>query len=428
MPPSDSGKIRISLAKIIYEGGKRREAVDSVRRKYYFFSPVIISGKNIIEDMLSEEELGFYRKLVRFKDISNAGIIAKLNISPDTYWERITIFFLSGILDFMECKKDQDVTKNIVDLIQMRSKLEKEGLSFFDVLMVDKNDSLNSIRAKYMELAQKYKPERFGSALAPEIKQSAKFVLAKMGEAYRGLRKLNENKIKKKLENIEKDKIKEIDIIPDLEEKSDDNIHEQIQISAEPEEFLLKEKIWEIDAEEIPEPETIEKVEKEIIKEEEEINEGESLEEKVSTGEDQQKETKGGKNLINEARMKYLEANDFHQRKMYDEAVPLLKQAVKLEPNKFEYFYLLGVCQSYIMFFYAEAERNLKKAIEINPIDPEPVFALGELYKKEQKKNLARKCFQRTLSIEPGYIKALQGIKSLNVSSKGKKKRKSKKK
>ncbi|MEN8153529.1 MAG: DUF4388 domain-containing protein [Acidobacteriota bacterium] len=703
LPPSKSVKIKIPLIKIIYDGGKRRGTADSIRSKYFFYSPMIVSGKELIEDLFSDDEMEFYGEMTRFKDISNSGIIAKLNISPDIYWELITILFLSGILDFIKSNKNEKVDEDIVDLIQMRKKLEIEGLNFFDVLMINREDSMGSIHAKYMDLAQKYNPERFGSALAPEIKQSAKFVSNKIGEAYKNLTKFSNNNIKKKLESNEVFELSELDMMPAVEEKREKKIEEDILLSMEPEdilpdvqegdtddieypeaeiidedengeeeivltepeeaepeekighseykkfmeapesgteeelvkekeeivlseseevepeekighseykefmeapesgteeelvkekeeivlsepeevepeekighsefkefmevpepgaeeepveeneeivlsepeeilpdekiieenkeefpepeiimdfeegidkeeeivitmeeeeilsdekiidadkeefpvpeiemdigdeiekdeeivlspeeeeilpeennidankeefpepeiimeidkeeedipskepeEFIIDEKVFTIENNETPEPEIIEEVEKKLPEKEEEPADKEILPEKVPVKKEIERDT-GGKNLNNEARLKYLEANDFYQKKMYDEAVPLLKQSVKLEPNKYEYFYLLGVCQTFITYFYTEAERNLKKAIELNPTSPDPVFSLGELYAKEKKKNLAKKCFQRTLSINPGYVKALRELQTLNRPPKSKK-------
>ncbi|MCI0471192.1 MAG: tetratricopeptide repeat protein, partial [Candidatus Aminicenantes bacterium] len=62
--------------------------------------------------------------------------------------------------------------------------------------------------------------------------------------------------------------------------------------------------------------------------------------------------------------------------------------------------YLLGLCQSELVFFHGDAERNLKNAVELEPFNADPVYALGMLFRKQKKLKLSEKCFLRALEID----------------------------
>lgn len=115
----------------------------------------------------------------------------------------------------------------------------------------------------------------------------------------------------------------------------------------------------------------------------------------------------------------------------FDEAIPLLKDILKIRKDDFELILLLGKCQTNVQFFSDEAIRNLSKAIELRPIDPDPIFFLGEQFRKIKKIKKAIKCYKRVIEIEPNHFMAKRGILKLKEGIKKSKKqgffRKSKK-
>jgi len=78
--------------------------------------------------------------------------------------------------------------------------------------------------------------------------------------------------------------------------------------------------------------------------------------------------------------------------------------------------------QSYIQFAkenitlkkYAEAEDNLKKAIEIHPNEPEPKNILGAVMEIQGRLEEARKLYKAALDLDPGYLKAQRNLIRIN--------------
>jgi tetratricopeptide (TPR) repeat protein len=88
--------------------------------------------------------------------------------------------------------------------------------------------------------------------------------------------------------------------------------------------------------------------------------------------------------------------------------------AVKLDSTRGKYFYLLGVCQTELFYFFGDAERNLKKAIELDPWNADPVYALGMLFRKQKKLGLSEKCFRRALEVDKSRGDAGKAIAELH--------------
>lgn len=110
----------------------------------------------------------------------------------------------------------------------------------------------------------------------------------------------------------------------------------------------------------------------------------------------------------------YEKAQGLHSQKQFHDAVLLLKKAVKLDSSRGKYFQLLGVCQSELFYFHGDAERNLKKAIELDSWNADPVYALGMLFRKLKKLKLSEKCFLRALDIDRSRSDASRAIAEIH--------------
>ena len=125
---------------------------------------------------------------------------------------------------------------------------------------------------------------------------------------------------------------------------------------------------------------------------------------------------------------KFERGKELYRAKKFDEALILLKDAVKSGDPGYENYLYLGLCQINLPFFTDEAERHLKKAIEIAPAKSEPVHSLGKLYLTLKRKKSAKKCFERAVELEPGNIEAAQDLFRMKYPPKKRKKLFSRKK
>lgn len=136
--------------------------------------------------------------------------------------------------------------------------------------------------------------------------------------------------------------------------------------------------------------------------------------EREEKGEPEEDKTTTKEVPVFKANSLFEKAQKLHSEKQYHDAVLLLKKAVRLDPTRGKYFFLLGVCQSELFYFHGDAERNLKKAIELESWNADPVYALGMLFRKQKKLKLSEKCFLRALEIDRSRSDAGRAIAEIH--------------
>ncbi len=122
-------------------------------------------------------------------------------------------------------------------------------------------------------------------------------------------------------------------------------------------------------------------------------------------------------NLKEKARILYLKGKTLYNKKQYWEAASLLDEAVKIDNNKPAYVLLLGLSQMNTDTLRRMAERNLQKASELEPWNPEPLIAMGKLFLHEGLKKRAETFFRKALSINPENEIAKKKLDEIKKSS-----------
>ncbi|MBU4268823.1 MAG: tetratricopeptide repeat protein, partial [Acidobacteria bacterium] len=117
----------------------------------------------------------------------------------------------------------------------------------------------------------------------------------------------------------------------------------------------------------------------------------------------------------------FLRSKELYEQREFTKAIPLLKQAIKLEPGQGDFYYLLGLCQSEVEIMKNDAEINLKKAVELKSWSADPVYALGILYRGQGKMKLAERCFQRVKEIAYDHTGASRELVDLRRQKAGSK-------
>ena len=103
------------------------------------------------------------------------------------------------------------------------------------------------------------------------------------------------------------------------------------------------------------------------------------------------------------AKTLYRKAKVLYTRQDFTMAISALERAIRLDPEKPDCYYLLGVCQSRVPAFKRDAEKNLLKAAELEPWNAEHCTALGMLFYSEKLFSKAESYFRKALSLEPGH-------------------------
>lgn len=102
----------------------------------------------------------------------------------------------------------------------------------------------------------------------------------------------------------------------------------------------------------------------------------------------------------------YRKAKTLYTRQDFTTAITAMEQAIKLDPKKPDFYYLLGLCQSRIPTLTREAEQNFLQAVEMEPWNAEHLAALGMLFYNARLMTRAESYFRKALEKEPNHSAA----------------------
>ncbi|MCI0471049.1 MAG: tetratricopeptide repeat protein, partial [Candidatus Aminicenantes bacterium] len=126
--------------------------------------------------------------------------------------------------------------------------------------------------------------------------------------------------------------------------------------------------------------------------------------------------------MIEKARMLFKKAKTLYDQKKFWEAVVLLDEAIRLANDRAAYYLLLGICQTELPDMGRMAEKNIQKAIELEPWNVEAYAAMGLLFASEKQLKRAEGFFRKALSINPDHSLSKKKLKEiLGVDEKKKK-------
>ncbi|MFW6124116.1 MAG: J domain-containing protein [Acidobacteriota bacterium] len=121
------------------------------------------------------------------------------------------------------------------------------------------------------------------------------------------------------------------------------------------------------------------------------------------------------------AMVRFRQGKKLYDQGQYRKAIAYLQTAVRLNKDKADYYILLALAQSKIDTYLREAELNFKKAVSLEPWNPEGYVGLGMLYKKASLKVKAANQFKKALEADPDH----KGAQKALVEIEGKKDKKS---
>lgn len=402
---------RIQLPAIIAEGARKIENISFFTNKIQFLSPRTSGIPAALKPLMNADEIVLYKRLEDCRKMSNHEIISKLNLDPVFYWKTMVLYILLDIIDFKKHSHKYNIEDDIQRLIRFQEKLDGGELNPFEILGIPMSSTRSQAKLAFLKLSKMFHPDRFGSAAAPEIKRIARYVYSEIEKAYRSLRK----KIKKRpAEKTRPERVVVEEYHPEFPQEIEIDLEDDPgpmePEPAEPEEMEIQTNIQDeisMDADSrIPmeKPEPIQAG----MRETREVEKGYRKEESPSPESDIQ-----APSVVEQAEELYAE-------KKYYDASKLLKTALKKEPDRADLHYLLGMSQTHMEFFQEEAERHLRKAIELNPWSSDPVYALGILFRIQGKKRQAAKCFERVITVSKDHEKAVKAMRELAQKKKEK--------
>lgn len=116
---------------------------------------------------------------------------------------------------------------------------------------------------------------------------------------------------------------------------------------------------------------------------------------------------------VEKAKSNYKLAKSLYSQRAYPMAVSALEEAIRLDPGKASYYYLLGSCQMKAPGLRHRAEANLQKAAQMEPWNAEIFAALGMLFYSEKLIRRAESYFRKALQLEPNHTLARKKLNEI---------------
>lgn len=113
---------------------------------------------------------------------------------------------------------------------------------------------------------------------------------------------------------------------------------------------------------------------------------------------------------VEKAKEIHRKAKTLFAQKDFGRTVRAMMEAVKLDPERSDYYLLLGLAQSHIPELRREAEKNLQKVIEIEPWNAEPWAGLGMIFYQENLMKKAEYYFRKAVSLEADHVLATRKL------------------
>jgi hypothetical protein len=407
----------IPLEGILVEGARSVDHISAYACRWQHAVPVLFNEMPIASEVyFTEPERKFYAAVQKQGWRTCQELISRLNVLPLYFWRVMLAFYLQGIVEFQKSPAVQDLSGEIAALLEMNRRLNEVAAPGPDTLGLPPGAPAAALEKAVSEMLARFAPGRFGSAAAPEIKNIARFVCARL-EAMRPPPPPAEPETEI-TPPIEAAPVIETEWIVEL--KTPDGALEPAAAQGADAELLLSPEFEVpagpgagdeavVDALEQPgaEPAAAAAAERPF----DPVAAPPSM--RLANAEHEK-----AWNLL-------LRSKELYEQRDYQGAITLLKQAVKMEPGQADFYHLLGMCQSKLELMHNEAEINLKKAIELKSWSADPVYALGVLYRGQGKMKLAERCFQRVKEISyehTGASRALVDLRRLRAPAAKKRK------
>jgi hypothetical protein len=454
----------IPLDTILVEGARAIDHASVYASKWQSCIPVLFKEIPISSEIyFTEQERKFFTALQRQGRRTCKEIIVRLNMAPIGFWRSILAFHLMGIIEFEKGVELPDPSAEVAALMELNQRLRGYNGNITRLLGLPSQATTADIEKAKAELLVRFAPEHFISDAPPATRGIAHAVCKRLQQIAVGRKDEAELPPEPELPN-KGERVIELESPPEPELLDKKEMVIELESPAKTE--LLNKKEMVIELESPVEPELLSEaemiIEPKLPAESELQNEVELLIEPEVPAQwnvapnwevDVQLQAKPdmarksdmepeapieppsrefvpaaappAANLAEGAHEKawdfMLKSKRFYERREFDKAIPLLKYAIKLEPNQGDFHYLLGLCQSKLEIMHNEAEIHLKKAIELKSWSADPVYALGILYRSQGKMKVAERCFQRVKEISYEHTGASRGLVDLRRLRSGKK-------
>lgn len=180
----DDSRFTIELPAIFSEGIRKIKNWSPFKNRFLYQSPRLRPISAGLADFLNPDDISFYKEISNYSAFPIERICGKIPIPEDTFWQKLMLFHLLHVIDFVEIVVNEELNKNIEELIHLYDNLKVKEMDYYELLNLKNAATPEEIKDSYYKFAKKFHPDRLGSAPDPDLKEKANFVFARINKAY----------------------------------------------------------------------------------------------------------------------------------------------------------------------------------------------------------------------------------------------------
>jgi len=181
--PEDS-MFKIELPGVFTEGIPRFKSLPLFKNNFHKRCLRIKAISAELNSFINSDDLNLIKKLNANPSALLEQAAAQSGIPDDQFWQKIMLFFLLDILEFIEKPVDKELSKNYEELVVLCEKLKAREMDYYELFNLRNTAAFNEIKDVYYQYAKKFHPDRLGEAPDAELREKANFVFARINKAF----------------------------------------------------------------------------------------------------------------------------------------------------------------------------------------------------------------------------------------------------
>lgn len=181
---SDDSRFKIELPGIFSEGVTRFKSLPLFKNNFLKRSLQTRPISSEISSFLKSEDIELYKKLSSHAREPIEKISAETGLADELFWQKLALFFLLNVLEFVDSAADKELNKNLAELVALHDQLKARDMDYYELFNLKNSATANEIRDVYYQYAKKFHPDRLGEAPIPELREKANFVFARINKAF----------------------------------------------------------------------------------------------------------------------------------------------------------------------------------------------------------------------------------------------------
>ncbi len=180
----DDSKFFVEIPYIIKEGMLRLKNIAYFKNRFMFANCKALNVSEQQIGIIGEENYQLLLYISQFPNLTMRQIFEKSGLEELTFWQKVALFYLLGIIDFEEPKAVDETAQLIEEMLGYYNEIQNEEEDLYRILKIKNDASDRELKERYISIVKKFHPDRFQDLPDSSIPAKASQLMAKINKAY----------------------------------------------------------------------------------------------------------------------------------------------------------------------------------------------------------------------------------------------------